>query len=192
MSKDVALVKFDKLGGGNGFHITKTSLRIDDWVTVTAWLEVGESLGLVEGAVQWWIGDYLNHGERRYGEMYSQALDESQAKTWRNYKYVASRVGASTRGDISWSHHREVASLKPDEQVYWLDRADRESMSVRELHKAIRNQLESGSPAWLGMFKSLGVLARKIGTYGVPDDIQEICTSVIKGVEKWEIKTNDN
>ena len=31
----------------------------------------------VAQTVQWWIGDALNFGEQRYGEMYTQAIDET-------------------------------------------------------------------------------------------------------------------
>jgi hypothetical protein len=29
----------------------------------------------MEKGVKWWLGDWLNFGERKYGETYSQAID---------------------------------------------------------------------------------------------------------------------
>ena len=63
-------------------------------------------------SVQWWIGDALNFGERRYGEVYTQAIDATGLgyDALRQMKWVAGQYELSTRVDnLSWSHHREVA-----------------------------------------------------------------------------------
>jgi hypothetical protein len=52
-----------------------------------------------EGAVQFWIGDYLNYGERKYGEEYAQAVDGKRGNTWRTYARVSNRVQLSMRVD---------------------------------------------------------------------------------------------
>lgn len=44
----------------------------------------------IEGAVQWWVGDWLNFGERKYGEKYAQGMDatgyayQTVATVWGN------------------------------------------------------------------------------------------------------------
>jgi N6-adenosine-specific RNA methylase IME4 len=122
-----------------GMDFTKTSLTIDPGTTYDNWESIGEQLNQIEGAIQWWIGDWLNFGERKYGEMYAQAVDEQQKNAWQNYKWVANVVESSTRvEDLSWSHHREVAALTLDEQVYWLDKAAEENISVSDLRHAIK------------------------------------------------------
>lgn len=55
-----------------GMEFTKTSLTIDPDTTYDSWEGIGEQLNQIEGAIQWWIGDWLNFGERKYGEMYAQ------------------------------------------------------------------------------------------------------------------------
>ena len=57
-------------------------LSFEEWLeygerlaAVDAWLKYGENLGNIEGSVCWWIGDYLNEGEKKYGKMYTQAFD---------------------------------------------------------------------------------------------------------------------
>ena len=37
------------------------------------WEQCGAVLRQIDGAVQWWLGDWLNYGEHAYGEQYSQA-----------------------------------------------------------------------------------------------------------------------
>jgi hypothetical protein len=68
------------------------------------------------------------NGERKYGEKYSQAVEENVGSygSLRNAVYVSERFDLSRRRDnLSWSHHAEVAALDPHEQNDWLDRAER-------------------------------------------------------------------
>ena len=69
----------------------------------------------------WWWGDWLRFGERKYGEMYSQAIDHSKLdyQTLANSTYVSGAVEFSRRREnLSWSHHKEIASLEPEDQDY--------------------------------------------------------------------------
>src|SRR5262245_30929083 len=85
------------------------------------------------------------------GEKYSQALDDTglDIQTLTNYAWVANNL--STRRDsLSWSHHREVASLGPAEQAEALETAEREGMTVRQLRDYIKRPLiipSEGRPA---------------------------------------------
>lgn len=102
---------------------------------------VGAWLRQVEGAVQFWIGDWVNYGESRWGEKYSQALEATglQLGTLQNYAYVAQNVNASLRSEqVSWTLHKELAPLPPKEQKQWLARAADESMTVADLRTALR------------------------------------------------------
>lgn len=113
------------------------------------WEAVFKRLKNAERAVQWWIGDALRFGEGRYGEMYSQALEETDYsyQSLRNASYVAGAVELSRRRDnLSFSHHAEIASLSPEKQDYWLDKAEPEegskkpSMSRNELREHVRDK----------------------------------------------------
>lgn len=76
------------------------------------------------GAVQWWLGDWVNYGEATYGETYSQALEatEYEEKTLRNYAYVARNIQMSRRRDnLTFSVHSEIVGLPTaKEQDRWL------------------------------------------------------------------------
>lgn len=94
------------------FELSKSGLTVSGNPTFKAWEKCGLLLTQMEGAIQFWIGDWLNYGERAYGEKYAQAIDASQAAVWRQYAYVARAVEMSTRVDnLPWTHHREVAGL---------------------------------------------------------------------------------
>lgn len=76
---------------------------------------------------QWWVGDWLNYGERAYGEKYAQAMDVTglEYDTLSSYRWVAAEIEPCLRKQkLSWSHHKEVAALEPAEQAEWLDRAE--------------------------------------------------------------------
>lgn len=97
---------------------------------------------LAEGSVMWWIGDWLRFGERKYGQMYEQALEATDRsyKTLRNAAYVGNQIELSRRRDnLSWGHHAEVAALDPGQQDYWLDLAETEDLSVMKLRAAIHH-----------------------------------------------------
>lgn len=104
-----------------------------------AWESDGYALGRMEKSIQWWIGDWLNFGERAYGEKYAQAM-ETTGLTYEavaHYAWVANKVCTRVQ-TLSWAHHREVAALSAAEQEEWLDVADREGLSTRELKKRLR------------------------------------------------------
>jgi len=120
------------------FKPTATGLVISGEPSYEVWEEYGRKLQFVEGAIQWLIGDWLNYGEQKWGEMYAQAVDETQAHTWRNYKWVANAVNLSLRNDkLSWTHHLEVAKLPSGQQKKYLDLALLDNLTVRELHNRI-------------------------------------------------------
>lgn len=101
-------------------------LRFREDTPYEVWGAVLKRLKSAEKAIQWWLGDALRFGERKYGEMYSQALEEIDYSygTLRDVAWVAGRFELSRRRDnLSWSHHREVAALDPQEQETLLDQA---------------------------------------------------------------------
>lgn len=124
-------------------ELSSNGLTIKQDIDIDQWLEVGKFLKKAEGAVQFWIGDWLNYGERKYGEMYSQALEATDKEygTLRNYKWVADRIELSRRRDnLTFSHHQEVAQLEPNEQDYWLERASEEGLSQKDLRRLIKQE----------------------------------------------------
>ena len=154
MSTDI--VQYDEIQAmSHGpFRATTIGLVVtEDDVPYELWEAYGGAIRRVEGAIQWIIGDWLNYGERKYGETYAQAMDETdmEYQALANYKWVAGQVEFSTRVEnLSWTHHREVANMEPEEQEYWLNEAVEQGYTVRGLREAIRDE-------------RLGVARRTIG-----------------------------
>lgn len=106
------------------------------------WSEIGSKFQYVSGSLNWWLGDWLNEGEKRYGETYSQAIELTGHRNeyLRDCKWIAGAVKLSARTDkVSWTHHKYVAHLPESEQQLWLEHAEDHGLSSREL-KAVLEQ----------------------------------------------------
>lgn len=129
---------------------TSVSLELPESMTFEEWQGLGGALQAVAKGVMWWIGDWLRYGEKRWGEMYAQAVEETGRDdgALRNAKYVAERFHLSRRHDkLSWSHHYEAASLPPSEADEILALAEAEGWSKREIRAAVnqrKNALANG------------------------------------------------
>lgn len=114
------------------------------------WVKVGRQLGAVSRVSNWWVGDWLQYGAARWGEKYAEAarITGHDAKTLRNYAYVARQFDLSRRRDtLTWSHHAEVAGLEPHEQDRWLDRALTDKLSVADLRTELLSSQRSTETA---------------------------------------------
>jgi hypothetical protein len=110
------------------------------------WASVGRRLGGIGRCSQWWIGDWVRYGSARWGERYAVAarITGYDAHSLRNMVWISSRFGPSRRRDnLTWSHHASVATLEPDAQDEWLDRAVVERLSVSDLRIELRSIRES-------------------------------------------------
>lgn len=126
------------------FQLTPTGLVVSGKPSFDEWQLCGDRLKVIEGAVQFWIGDWLNFGEPAYGEKYSQAIDQTQADTWRHYAWVSEKVGLCIRiHNLSWSHHLQVAKFsdRPELQRQLLEKAEAEQLSVTDFKALIRSTL---------------------------------------------------
>jgi hypothetical protein len=110
-------------------------------LNVSEWIRQGRWLGTVARAGHWWLGDWLRYGNTRYGEGYRAAAEITgyDVQTLMNIVYVVSRFELTRRRqNLSFTHHAELAALPKPEQDEWLDRAERESLSVRALRAGLR------------------------------------------------------
>jgi hypothetical protein len=111
------------------------------------WIDQGRRLGALGRASNWWLGDWVRYGNARYGERYEVAarITGYEVQSLMNMAYVASRFAISRRRETaSWSHHAELAALAPPDQDLWLDRVEREQLSVLALR--IERRVLEGRP----------------------------------------------
>jgi N6-adenosine-specific RNA methylase IME4 len=150
MMTELAVVKPESVQLGLPGEWTRTGWLAPSGLEYDDWEGIGTVLSAAEGAVHWWIGDWLNYGERKWGEMYAQAMDETQFsyKTLAADAWVSQSVQFSRRREnLSWSHHREVAALEPQEQDYWLDQAENQDWTRNELRRQVQLISQGNAPA---------------------------------------------
>jgi hypothetical protein len=112
-------------------------------IGLAEWSAVGRRFGEVSRCSQWWLGDWINYGNAKFGERYSRAakLTGYDVQSLMNMVYVASRFETYRRREnLSWSHHASVASLDLDGQEHWLTRASEDGLSVADLRVELRAQ----------------------------------------------------
>lgn len=124
-------------------------------LTLSSWEWVGQALLIVQGSMQFCIGDWINWGEGMFGEEAAQSVDSSPAdrvdqalamtyrdpQTLMNWASVARKVSKSRRKlpRLSYEHHAIVAPFEPDEQTEWLQKAIEGGWKTRDLKQAIKD-----------------------------------------------------
>lgn len=119
-------------------YILQDGLKYDDFrILLDHLLTMQQSSG-------WWLGDLLIKFEGSHGQTYLAALPDrrenpSRYQACRDAKWVCREFQLSRRRDkLSFSHHREVAPLEPDEQDLWLTRAQENRWGVHRLRDELR------------------------------------------------------
>jgi N6-adenosine-specific RNA methylase IME4 len=123
-------------------ELSTTNLTFKRDVSKEEWMDVFKALKQVEGCVQFWIGDCLAYRQQKWG-MYDDIAEETGMDKGylRDIKYVADNVELSLRNDnLSFSHHKEVASLPPEKQELFLNMAVEDKLSVRDLRNEIKKE----------------------------------------------------
>jgi hypothetical protein len=123
------------------------SLTPVSWVPIrdldlAEWTAAGRRLGAIGRCGQWGLGDWIRYGNAKFGERYRRAarITGYDVQTLMNMVYVASRFTISRRREnLSWSHHETLASLDPEAQDQWLDRATAERLSISDLRLELRD-----------------------------------------------------
>lgn len=113
-------------------------LTLPEDISFQEWEKVGSRISMVGESMQWWIGDWANFGDRKWGDLPSIAarLGISYALV-RDAAWVASRVPIAGRhANLSWTYHRAVASLDADSQNHLLNAAERHGWNRDELRRA--------------------------------------------------------
>lgn len=125
----------------SSFTLHKNGLSAIGTPTFEQWEEVGKFIKKAEKSVHFWIGDWLNYGEQKYGEMYSQAIDATDYnyQTVANDKWIANRIKLSDRAEtLGIKHYQNIASLDEDTRKEWIDKTVENNWSVSELKQHIK------------------------------------------------------
>lgn len=148
--------------------LTPTSAIFGADIEIGEWAQVGRALCEINQCSQWWVGDWVNCGERTYqknkealsffgkeilGDQFGYAL-----KTIKDYAYVCRSVLPSMRIDgLSFGHHQVVAPLCGEDQAKWLRAAlagdngfkwtvGKLREAIRGAHKTVENEPSDPCP----------------------------------------------
>jgi hypothetical protein len=132
-----------------GPHPEPVGLRLGGDVGFEQWRAIGRKLGTLNVAAAWATADWIVYGARfaKYGERYTDAVEATHLEegTLRNYAMVARRFPIERRRPhLSIHHHAVVLALPPTDQDEWLQRAERERLSVNELRRRVRDERALG------------------------------------------------
>ena len=149
----------------NENYLKSTGLTLPEDMPYEEWLEFAPVLRKITNASLWWWGDYILFGERKYGEMYSQALEESdyEYQSLRNAKWVAEKFELSSRLDnLPWSFHQEVVNIEPELRDRLLKECEENKWTRNELRAAAREYkkqlaIQKTPPLPLGTFNLISV-----------------------------------
>lgn len=146
----------------------RVSLVLPEGLEIQEWKQVGHSLCRCKDSLQFWIGDWINYGQKAYSrDKYNEAMLIFGDEGGRNYGYdqhtlenfasICKRVESSLRREhLSFGHHEVVAAMTPDRQDYWLGIAEKEKLSVDAFRQRTRKKLKAanvdGQSLMAGMF----------------------------------------
>lgn len=105
-------------------------------LTFEHYQQIGRTFQQIQRSIAWWVGDWLNEGERRFGDMYLQAIEETgkSYETLIKWKAVSDRIAKDIRQkSLSWTHHFYVAYVDADQRGPLLECALNVGLSSREL-----------------------------------------------------------
>lgn len=127
---------------------TVTHYALPTDLQVEQWTRICRSLQRHRESNQWWIGDVLAAGVRRYGITYRKVSEITglSVGSVKNRVSVSSSVEPSRRrDDLSFAHHATVASMAPADQEMWLKSAAEEKWSDRKLRALIKQHREAAN-----------------------------------------------
>lgn len=135
--------------GDDQVMITGVGLRIPENLSYEAWERAGHQLSGIVNSSLWCLGDWLVYGKKTYTDRYMRAIRAVglQYQTLRNYAWVSRRFEwHRRRQQLTFQHHAEVASMPVEKQDKWLDEAERQQWTTKQLRAHIKDRraLERG------------------------------------------------
>lgn len=128
--------------------LTETSYQLPENLNLGEWLAIGETLQRMERSVMWWLGDWWRFGQRKYGEMASQASrDMVKDVTGHAYKTVANAASVAEkfefsrrRENVPFAHHAEVAALPVADAEALLDEVEQAGLNRADLREKVKDR----------------------------------------------------
>lgn len=161
VDQNLTLVQPDGSIQFGNFIMKREGLELEGEITQEDWLEFGQRLNQLKDSIQWILGDWANLGiDNAENWVEDSPTDDNTSKgkykrllektdyaygTLSNFAAVSRKIPIPRRrGNLTYSHHVEVAYaiLDEEEQDYYLDLAEKGDengiLSVRKLRDLVR------------------------------------------------------
>lgn len=125
------------------FTLTQTGVEIKGRPSFDEFSGVFQFAARANRASGFWLADLLAYGESRddWKQLLDSVVDAGllTEKSAKQYRYIGQHVPQSRRLEgVDFAHHAEVASLHPEDQLKWLEKAKDEGWSQRDLRQHVR------------------------------------------------------
>jgi hypothetical protein len=123
------------------FTLKSTRLEINGLPELKDWEGTLNTLIWFSKNTPWWIGDLIKYGEARFGEGFYNTItpDPTTADMIGRHAAVARAFPVSQRDEeLSWTHHREVTRLKPQERKLVFEYAKKRGIASGKMRDAVR------------------------------------------------------
>jgi hypothetical protein len=138
-----------------------TGLYLPPDLPFDQYVAIGGLLAFAGRMINFYIADWLAHGEHVYGHKFSQAAEVlgKAPQTLLNIQAVGRMVPPSRRRPktVDFWHHYEIRSLPPNDQRRLLKRAETEHLTKSELRRIVREEKNGAEPQYQDV--STGVCA---------------------------------
>lgn len=170
------------------FQFGRSGLQVTGAPSREQWESIGSTLLLMAHGGQWWIGDWLNIGERQWGKTYQDVAAQMgyKARTLKDWAYVARNVDSSIRIDeLTFGHHQLIASMPQRDQVKWLRKAIENDWSISQMREFINpnpTPLLSSVDRFMGDLQAMERRYSKVGE----GDRQQFVILLRQLLDRWE------
>lgn len=143
------------------YTLTATGCEVHGRPTMEQHEGVGAFIKRAHKASGWWLADWLRYGESRqdWAERLQQLVDATgmSEKTAKNARAIGAIEPSRRRDGVEFSLHGLVAAMEPDQQTYWLEEAEANGWTYRDLrasiHAAKRTRIIDGQAVLAGMYR---------------------------------------
>lgn len=122
-------------------YLTPTGIKLPEGTTIDEWRNVGRFIQYVRGASDWWLGDWWDYGEKKFGKTISRnvileiGIDVGQADVNRRISRIFE--DNRRRPELSFAHHKAVEGRDPWDQDRLLAQASQEQISEGKLRSLV-------------------------------------------------------
>lgn len=133
----------------SSFKVGARGLNAVGTPTQSEWLRFGRVLARQKMAVHFAVGDWVNYGFEKYGDVDHEAVALMfgwSVETVKRYAKLASRIPWEVRNEnLGVRYHILVAPFSPAVQSRWLGKASREGWSVDALRRHVMGEQKRGA-----------------------------------------------